>query len=97
MFATLEAGEPSSGATGGASVWYKWTPALSGSVKVTTTASATPLVTAYIGASLGTLTRVAVYGTCVGSVGQCTQFFAVAGTVYWIQVGACWLSRGWID
>src|SRR5262249_24451502 len=88
--ATLEPGEPEPrpGNAGGASVWYRWTPATGGTATIDTFGSAFDAVLAvYTGSSLAGLTAVAGNDDASGSVRQSSvTFSASAGTVYWIAV-----------
>jgi len=81
--ATGEAGEPlAPGCNIGPvawSVWYAFTPTVSGSV---TAQAGAPNVAAYTGSSVTTLTAVAC-----SSFGGPMTFFATAGTTYHLQVG----------
>jgi hypothetical protein len=91
--ASEESGEPDhAGVAGGASVWFKWTPAASGPVRLSTCATgALDLVLAvYTGTELAHLTTVAA--AAGGAAEPCTEgdasvrFDAVAGSTYRIAV-----------
>ncbi len=86
--AIKEAGEPDhAGNPGGASVWYRWTPAASGPVSINTCGSDfDTLLAVYTGSGLATLSEVASSddGTC-GSQSS-VEFAAVAGETYRIAV-----------
>lgn len=59
--ATKESGEPDhAGSSGGASVWWKWTPSVSGAAVITTHGSGfDTLLAVYTGSSVGSLAQVA--------------------------------------
>jgi hypothetical protein len=85
--ATLETGEPDSSEEGlTVSVWYRYTAATSGRVKLDSCASTFYAQTAvYTGAAVDSLTRVArSEDTCDG--GGLTYFTASAGTTYHLAV-----------
>lgn len=87
--ATKEIGEPDhAGNTGGASVWWTWTPSVTGTAIITTHGSGfDTLLAVYTGTPLGSLTQVAANnndGSSGGASG--VQFTARAGTVYRIAV-----------
>ncbi|MEW6120416.1 MAG: S8 family serine peptidase [Pseudomonadota bacterium] len=87
--ATAEAGEPAhAGTSGGKSVWWQWTPAVSGTASVHTHGSgADTLLAVYTGSSVGALAAVASNDND-GSSGNASglNFAAVAGTTYRIAV-----------
>jgi hypothetical protein len=95
---TIEAGEPLAcgGSPIGHTVWYRFTPASSGTMSANTYTSHFDTVLAvYRGASLATLTQV----TCNdddGSGGYLSslQFTAFAGTTYYVQLGGWSASAG---
>jgi hypothetical protein len=80
--ATSEAGEPSCGyGLSNGSVWYAYTPATSGAVTASITASFFATVGVYEGSSLGSLTQIAC------TLGPPTLGLQlVAGTTYYFQV-----------
>lgn len=81
--ATGELDEPthSNPAATASSVWYRWTPAESGTVIIDSTSSTGVFMAGYTGASLDRLSRVAI-GT------NRLTFAATAGTTYNIAVGS---------
>ena len=83
-----ESGEPShDGNPGGASVWWRWTPAASGSWSINTTGSAIDTVLGvYTGASVDALTLVDSDDDSGGNGTSRVTITAVAGTVYHITV-----------
>lgn len=87
--ATKEAGEPShAGNNGGKSVWYRWTPAVSGTAVIDTTGSAfDTLLAVYTGADVASLTLQAANNdiSVINSRSRVT-FSVVAGTTYRIAV-----------
>jgi hypothetical protein len=92
--ATLEAGEPIA-AGGGASLWWSWTPASAGWVRITAkgAAGADTVLGLYTGAPLGAL--VTVFQNDIGLAGDTTADLVVpvaAGTTYRIQAGG---AGGW--
>ncbi len=90
--ASKEIGEPDhAGNAGGASVWYSWTPSLSGPVTIDTCGSDfNTLLGVYTGTGLTSLTPVVSdddSGACgAGSTQSSASFTATAGTVYRIAV-----------
>jgi hypothetical protein len=93
--ATKEAGEPShAGNAGGHSVWYSWTPSVSGQVGIKAFACFSemkPLVAVYTGSAVNSLSPVADNGNpfsaeCFFSEPSAAEFNAHAGTTYWIAV-----------
>ena len=91
--ASKEAGEPNhAGNSGGASVWYRWTPVAGGSVTIDTCASGfDTTLGVYTGSAVGSLTQVAASddnSTVCGSPTSksAVKFNAIAGTVYRIAV-----------
>ncbi len=88
--ATLEvgAGEPTTvaGAPAGASVWYRWTAPLAGTVTINTgTSNFDTLLAVYTGDAVGSLSAVASSDDAGGLTSSVT-FFATASTVYRIRV-----------
>ncbi|MGN6201911.1 MAG: InlB B-repeat-containing protein [Solirubrobacterales bacterium] len=97
--ATKEAGEPDhAGNPGGHSVWYSWTPAASGPMRIYTCSSFTntdTVLAVYTGAELGDLTEVAGNDEAAGPLATfpgCAAansevvIDAVAGTTYRIAI-----------
>jgi PKD repeat protein len=91
--ATKEAGEPNhADNSGGASVWYRWTPAGTGPVAIDTCASGyDTTLGVYTGSAVDSLTRVAANDDNPGACGSGTSkssvtFNAHAGTTYRIAV-----------
>ncbi|MDX6583416.1 MAG: large repetitive protein [Solirubrobacterales bacterium] len=91
--ASKETGEPShAGNAGGASVWYRWTPAAGGSTTIDTCGGDFDTTLAvYTGSAVGALTQVAANddnpGVCGGPTSKsAVTFNATAGSVYRIAV-----------
>jgi PKD repeat protein len=91
--ATKEAGEPNhAGNAGGASVWYRWTPAVPGPTTIDTCgADFDTTLGVYTGSSVGALTQVAASddnaAVCGTNAAQsAATFTAHAGTAYRIAV-----------
>ncbi len=88
--ATAEASEPNHGATGGASLWWKWTAPVSGLTVVDTTGSSFDTIAAvYTGGSaptVSTLTQVANNDNYNGAQTSRLTFTAASGTTYYIAV-----------
>lgn len=93
--ATKQNGEPNhAGAAGGLSVWYRWTPSISGPAVVDTMGSfVDTLLAVYTGNSVASLTLVAEnddFNTPISFVGYTffsrVTFTATAGTTYQIAV-----------
>ena len=86
--ATKEAGEPAHARNvGGHSLWFAWTPAVSGDVTLDTAGTAfDSLLAVYTGSTLATLTEVASNDDAPGSATSALTFAAVAGTTYRIAV-----------
>ncbi len=86
--ATKDAGEPiHAGNRGGKSVWWSWTPTVSGFVTIATTGSSFDTVLAvYTGTSVGALSLVAANDDSGRSCQSMVGFNAVAGTTYSIAV-----------
>ncbi|MFH1020772.1 MAG: S8 family serine peptidase [Pseudomonadota bacterium] len=87
--ATKESGEPNhAGSAGGASVWWKWTPSVTGTAVVNTHGSGfDTLLAVYTGTTVASLTPLASNdndGSSGGAAGM--GFTAVAGTEYRIAV-----------
>lgn len=87
--ATKEAGEPNhAGNQGGRSVWFNWTAAKSGQIRVHTVGSSiNTLLAVYTGNSVGALTQIAANndGPGIGNA-SLVEFLATAGTTYRIAV-----------
>jgi hypothetical protein len=87
--ATSEPGEPQHGGPGFVSVWWRWTPNVSGDATVSTCSSDTflSLVAVYTGSTLATLSP-ADNGSfaCPSSYGTVAEFAAVAGQTYHVAV-----------
>ena len=93
--ATKQSGEPDhAGEPGGHSVWFSWTPAVSGPVAITACSyyeeDLDTVLAVYTGAGLGSLAPVAANddsesGSCEPG-GSEVQFAATAGTTYWLAV-----------
>ncbi len=96
--ATKEFGEPShAGNAGGASVWYEWTPAASGSVTIDTIGSNfDTLLAVYTGAAVNALTPVASNNDILNPTDLQSRvtFSAVAGTSYKIAVDGAGGAQG---
>ena len=89
MYATKEEGEPDHAANpGGASVWYSWTPAFSGTAFVATAGSSfDTLLGVYTGSSVSSLTTLAGNDdAALGTLASKACFPAAAGTPYRIAV-----------
>jgi hypothetical protein len=86
--ATKEPGEPNhAGNSGGASIWYRWTAAASGSATIDTLSSSfDTLLAVYTGSSVGSLTSVVSNDDCCGGRQSQVTFTATAGTTYQIAV-----------
>ena len=87
--ATKEPGEPNhAGNAGGASVWYRWTPSISGSVTIDTIGSNfDTLLAVYTGSAVDSLTLIASNDDIGGGNLQSRMTFpATAGTTYHIAV-----------
>jgi Zn-dependent metalloprotease len=86
--ATKEPSEPNhAGNTGGSSVWWTWTPAVSGSAQIDTIGSGfDTLLGVYTGNSVSTLVTVASDDNGGGDLASMVTFSVVAGTTYQIAV-----------
>jgi hypothetical protein len=87
--ATKQSSEPNhAGDAGGASIWYKWTPASGGQVTFNTLGSTfDTLLGVYTGSAVGSLTAVATNDDVSVSYSQSqVTFNAVSGTTYRIAV-----------
>ena len=89
--ATKETGEPlHAGYTGGASVWYRWTPRVSGNVTMKTEGSSyDTLLGLYTGSTVGALTTIAAnddYSTPGGLYWSTITTPVTAGTTYAIAI-----------
>lgn len=96
--ATLEPGEPViAGVPGGSSVWFKWTPLLSGVATLSTAGSSfDTLLGVYTGNSLTNLTLVASDDDHGGYYTSEVKFNAKAGTTYSIVVDGAYGAQGQI-
>ena len=94
--ATSEPGEPlHAGVPGGHSVWFTWTPLLSGVVTFSTAGSSfDTLLAVYRGNSLTNLTTVASDDDSGGFYTSIVTFNAVAGTQYSIAVDGAYGAEG---
>ncbi len=86
--ATVETGEPlHAGRAGGASVWWNWTPTVSGQATVSTVGSSfDTLLGIYTGNTVTNLTPVASDDDSGGNGTSLVSFHVVAGTPYRIAV-----------
>ena len=94
--ATRETGEPVHGgiASGAASVWWSWTPAVSGSVSLSITGSGfQPTLALYTGAAVNALTAVPVERISFGQA-QTISCAVVAGSTYAIAADAAFGFSG---
>jgi len=96
--ATSEPGEPlHAGVPGGKSVWFTWTPLVSGTVTFSTAGSSfDTLLAVYTGNSLATLSEVASDDDSAGFYTSTVTFNAVAGTAYQIAVDGAYGAEGTI-
>ena len=94
--ATSEPGEPlHAGVPGGKSVWFTWTPLLSGAATLTTAGSSfDTLLAVYTGNSLTNLTEVASDDDSGGHYTSRVVFNAVGGTTYIIAVDGAYGAEG---
>ena len=84
VLATKEAGEPQhAGWEGGSSIWYRWTPPLSGEATVKTTSSFEVMLAVYTGSAVNALTKVVAVDS---SRGNKATFSATPGVDYHIAV-----------
>ncbi len=83
--ATTEEGEPDPSGEASNTVWYEWTPTVSGPATFFVDGEFDAAAAVYRGDALDTLRRVADDS---GSGSLTLDFDAVAGTTYYIQVGA---------
>jgi len=88
--ATKEGGEPNHASNGGGkSVWYRWTPVVSGTAVIDTVGSSfDTLLAVYTGTSVGGLTLIAENDEIIPEVNSQSRvtFSATAGTTYRIAV-----------
>lgn len=86
--ATNESGEPPhAGNSGGASVWFKWTPSSSGWVGFSTGGSSfDTLLNVYTGTSVSALTSITSSDDFGKSRTSAAGFYAVSGTTYRIAI-----------
>jgi len=95
--ATRESGEPNHGATSGySSVWFSWSPTVSGQYTLTTSGSGfDTLLGVYTGTDLAGLTQVAANNNSASGVTWSkVRFTATAGTTYYIAVDGVNRSSG---
>ncbi len=98
--ATLEADEPQHlpGATGGRSVWWRWTaPADMTAVWITDGSGFDTVLSAYTGAAVDGLTRVASDDNSGAGDAARISFDAVAGTTYFLAVDGFGITVGPIE
>jgi hypothetical protein len=86
--ATREAGEPLIvGNPGGHSLWFAWTPTVSGTATIATAGSAFDTTLAvYTGTAVGSLTRLVENDDSGSGTSSSVSFAVVAGTTYRIQL-----------
>lgn len=94
--ATREPGEPNhAGVPGGKSVWFTWTPLLSGVATFSTAGSSfDTLLAVYTGNSVSNLTEVASDDDAGGYYTSQVMFNAVAGTTYAIAIDGAYGASG---
>ena len=94
--ATVEPGEPAvAGQTGGASLWWEWTPTQTAVVRLSTAGSSyDTLLGVYTGSSLATLVPVAAADDDGAALTSRLEFTARAGTTYQIAVAGKAASHG---
>ena len=94
--ATREPGEPNhAGVPGGKSVWFTWTPLLSGVATFSTAGSSfDTLLAVYTGNNLTNLTEVASDDDAGGYYTSQVMFNAVAGTTYAIAIDGAYGASG---
>jgi hypothetical protein len=94
--ASAELGEPMHfGQTPGRSVWWHWTPDITGPVRITTAGSNFDTILAtYIGSTLGNLRKIASNDDSAGNSNGAVEFQAIKGNVYYIAVDGHDLSGG---
>jgi len=96
--ATIEAGEPASTCSNpfggvGKTVWYRFTPAQTGSISASAfNAGFSSVVAAYTGTSVASLTEVGC-----GVFGNRVTFRALANTTYYFQVGGLFGQSGTLE
>jgi hypothetical protein len=85
--ATVEAGEPTD-YNSSKSVWYNWTPAISGDVQLNTCGEMDfdPTLGVYTGSAVNALTTLALNDDSCG-LGSRVEFTATAGTTYYFRFG----------
>jgi hypothetical protein len=94
-YATKEIGEPDHGATGGASVWYRWTAPSSGPATFDVCdAYFDSLLAVYTGDNVAVLTRVAQDDNDCDYSASRVSFQATAGVVYSIAVDGSYGEQG---
>jgi len=85
--ATSQPNEPTHGAVGGASLWWRWIPGATGTAVADTAGSDfDTTVAVYTGTNLATLTQVASNDDAPGRTTSRVTFNAVAGQVYYIAI-----------
>ncbi|WP_421789113.1 S8 family serine peptidase [Hyphobacterium sp.] len=85
--ASKEIGEPNHVSSGGASVWWQWTPPASGPARISIpAASFDTMLAVYTGTQLGSLTPVASNDDSGGTLRSQVDFAATAGTTYMIAL-----------
>ncbi len=85
--ATVQAGEPNhAGDSGGTSVWYRWTPARSGLIRLSCDSSFETLLAVYRGTSVGSLVEVGSDHSGTQCASPDLEFRAAAGVEYRIAV-----------
>src|SRR5207302_46457 len=97
--ATKESGEPNhAGNSGGASIWYRWTPSAGGSVTVDTIGSSfDTLLAVYTGSAVNALTSVASNDDCCSGHQSKVTFTATPGTIYQIAVDGYGSATGSVN
>jgi hypothetical protein len=97
--ATKESGEPAhAGDNGGKSVWWTWTPSLTGPVTVTTLGSDfDTLLAVYTGGAVTSLSLIAQNNDTLSGTTSAVSFTAVAGTTYHIAVDGVAAAWGTIQ
>ncbi|HET6398846.1 MAG TPA: S8 family serine peptidase, partial [Candidatus Thermoplasmatota archaeon] len=85
--ATLQSGEPQPCGAIGSTVWFRWTPSVSGTATVETFTSDYDTVLAAYTGSWGSLTNLACNDDDSGTLQSRIQFAVVAGQTYHIQAG----------
>ncbi|MGQ0535678.1 MAG: S8 family serine peptidase, partial [Methanobacteriota archaeon] len=94
--ATMETGEPAPCGSLGATVWYHFTAAASGTATIDTVGGSTnydTVLAAYTGSAVGSLTNVACNDDFSGTQSQ-ISFACTAGTTYRVQLGGWQAATG---